>query len=96
VWIKYWEVWSSGESTHFDYIEYDRTQPTDDRSIRDWLSENEVGKENNWSEHYRGVKYELVDKPDKKWLETKLKDTNERIKYLTGYRNHIEHLLLTE
>lgn len=54
---------------------------------------DDLSLEFQFSEGYRGIDYELVDKPPKEVLQEKLKETNEKINQLQLMKRMLEQAL---
>lgn len=90
-WLKYNHKWAWGDSKDFDYIRYNGKD--DDESICEFIQDFELCKEHNWSDKYRGIDYELVDKPPVEWIKKEINDITRRIDGLVKYKTELELLL---
>ena len=67
MWIKYRVNWSSG------YGKYDFKKFEGKTALDDFLEE--TNNEWNYSEHYRGIDYEIVEHRDKEFVEKEIRFT---------------------
>lgn len=77
--LKYRHKFGTGGSQRWDYLLL---------SLEDEVSVEEVeavvaGVEHqyNWSEHYRGLEYKVVDKPTPEWLDKDMEMTRHKLLY---------------
>lgn len=90
-WLRYKHKWAWGESSSFDYIRYYGKE--DDQSIREFIEDAELCKENQWSDKYRGISYELVDRPEGEWITREIDKASRVIEVWTRYKDKLESLL---
>lgn len=93
-WLKYTEAWASGVSSESDYVQIDvsKYDPQDQKVLREYARELGLGEENCWSEHYRGLKLEVVDRPDDRWIQEKLSEIGFKLKHLLALKATLEKL----
>jgi hypothetical protein len=78
-WFRYRHKWAYGIDKEWTYIELGEsdyeTYFADDSesSEEDFIEDYEVCKEWNWSERYRGIDYDVVDRIPREILEKKIK-----------------------
>lgn len=75
--------WSHGFDKEWEY----HTIICDQNSINTWIKEEiiEMAKQYDYSEHYRGIDYELVDVPPVEILDEKLKSALQKRINTTKY-----------
>ena len=63
MWLKYRDKWASGMKTEWDYYDVGSDKQ---EYIDDFLTEE--SNKHNWSDKFRGLDYEIIDKPPKEYL----------------------------
>lgn len=94
-WMRYQHKWAWGNSKEWEWVQFDETafKADDEKSIHEFIREMELCKEGEWSEKYRGITYEFLDKPDETWLRAKIQEINRQIDGLTKHRQLLVGLL---
>ena len=88
-WFKYRHKFASGPSNEWEYALYTYGPQAASEFIHDYgLTEVYA-----WSEHYRGIEYEIVDKPDPDWVLREIGSTEDGITELRSYLKLLEGLL---
>lgn len=90
-WLKYKHKWAWGHSQNFEYIQY--VGEEDKESIRNFILDYAIHEEHNWSDKYRGINYELVDKPPDEWIKKEIEDVSRRIDGWVKYKRELESML---
>lgn len=87
MWIKVWVTWAWGSDKNSpDYYE---VETNDD--IEDVI--HTVNESNEWSDKYRGAKYEVIDAPPVKWLVKEIEDLEYRSKQSANRAEYLKKLL---
>jgi len=93
-WIEMTENWAHGSGgVAYYHVEYDDEDPLEEQ-IEEFVSER--SEKYYWSDKYRGVSWQKVDRPPKAWLEEKLRELELRIKYAVKdselIRDELKHI----
>ncbi len=86
IWIKWWVNWAWGDTS--DTPNY-RLLPENEV---DEYFEDEVAPKFNWSDKYRGITWEVIDKPSVKWIEREIKYTENKLRYNQNYLETLRSL----
>lgn len=84
MWLKYRHKWSHGCDKSFSYKDVDNASKEEIDSILSELSD-----EFDYSEHYRGINYELVEYPPASVIEAEIKAAQNSIEW---YNKRVKHL----
>lgn len=85
MWMKYRHKWSSGTDREWTWI--DIWNNTSKDMLEDIL--HELSEKYDYSEHYRGIDYELAEYPPVQVIEREIQNLKEQIK---SYESRIDHL----
>lgn len=77
-WLRYRHKWAWGIDKEWDYVECDLNEYTKE-CVREFILDADLEKYNE-DEHYRGIEYELVNKPDNEWLVEHLKEAQNAVR----------------
>jgi hypothetical protein len=77
MWIKYTHTFASGEVT-WEWA--DIGSDTSKEAVEDFLTE--LQREYDWSEHYRGVDYEIIELPPREILQKRIDSAMKMIQNL--------------
>lgn len=83
--IRYKRSWSHGTDRNYSYQRIGAN--TSKEHIKQYI--DEIQSEYSYSEHYRGISYDIIDLPievSKEWL----KETNDEIKMKEEYKLELE------
>lgn len=94
-WIKYVHKFSSGHDSEWEWrlINYEDEKPSDDDINYTIELVKETENEYNWSEHYRGIKHEIVELPPSSFLEGEIKRSKRTIESTLDYIKRCENQL---
>lgn len=97
-WMRYTHKWAWGTSKEEEWVLFDETQykADDEKSVHEFIRDMELCKEGDWSDKYRGINYDILDKPDDAWLRKKIKETKDRITGLNDFKQMLERLLTSQ
>ena len=88
-WFKYRHKFSSGPDPEWNYKLYTYGPQAAYEFIQDYGLTDTY----SYSEHYRGIEYEIVDKPDPDWVLLEIRSTEDGITELRAYVKLLEGLL---
>ena len=77
--LKYRHTWAWGDN-EWNYILLHERYITSDDEFEDLIQN--ISKENNWSDKYRGVEHEVVDYPGNDWMKNELERCKTSIKFM--------------
>ena len=81
--LKYRDKWSHGYSPY----QYTTFHSEEDR---EYILED-IKRNSDWSDKYRGVEWEVVDKPPQTWVESEILESNRKITELQNYLLELVH-----
>lgn len=102
-WVKYRHKFSSGESKHWEWsiITQNNNAFKTDKAAEVWVKEHlcpEWVEEYNYSEHYRGIDFEVTQSPPVNVIESKLQEAkdcaaswNKRVRLYSGLLKKIKN-----
>lgn len=79
--VKYSHRWAYGQG-EWDYMFTDSESLLNDDELRMTLESEHA---NDWSGHYRGVVFEVVDAPSEEWLQKEIEINEQRIAGMQEY-----------
>ena len=84
--LKYRHTFSSGEST-WDYKMLEDYMDPDSDEFEEIIGGLEEAY--SWSDKYRGVEHEIIDRPPQEWLDREIKKTENSILRLNKYKREL-------
>lgn len=78
MWVKWRHKFSYGEDSEFSYMEL--SDRTSEEGIKDEIIE--LATEYEWSEHYRGIDYEVINHPPVDIIEKYIRKAKREVKGL--------------
>ena len=94
-WMKYFHKFAWGKSREADYALFDTEsyREDDSKSVDQFIEDMDLCKEHAWSERYRGIDFEFVDKPDDVWLRHELENVEYSLRAYKQRQEMIQKLL---